>query len=75
MNKTATRHNNSNINLYALKEAQEAIFKILTLKPLLSKKDEETLSLLLDKKLMNQLKKSLKEAEIGELEPLKNILK
>lgn len=65
---------NSIRNLYALKETQEAVVKILTLKPLLSEKDEETLALLLDKKLMDQLKTSLKEAEMNKMEPLKSIL-
>lgn len=55
-------------------EAYEAVTKLSALKPLLSPQDEETLSILMDKKLMENLEKSLKEAGKGRLEPLKNIL-
>ena len=58
----------------ALEEAREAVVKIRTLKPLLSPMDQETLVTLMDKELMGHLDKSLKEAERGQLEPLKNIL-
>ncbi len=59
----------------AFKEAEKAVVKIKTLKPLLSSKDETTLAILLDKGLMSHLNKSLKEAEAGKTEPLENILK
>lgn len=55
-------------------EAHEAVTKLSVLKPLLSPQDEETLSILMDKKLMERLEKSLKEAGKGRLESLKNIL-
>jgi len=56
-------------------EAQGAVSKLSALKPLLSPKDEETLAILIDKKLLSHLEKSMREAEEGELEPLKNILR
>lgn len=59
----------------ALEEAREAVLKLSTLKPLLTPQDEETLALLMDKKLMIQLEKSLGQAEAGKLEPLHNILR
>lgn len=39
-----------------------------------SPKDEETLYILTDKKLLRHIRKSLKEAREGKIEPLKNIL-
>ena len=59
----------------AFEEAKEAVIKIKTLKPRLSSKDEETLSILIDKGLMTHLDKSLKEAKEGKVEPLESILK
>lgn len=75
MNTTTTKSHTASTRQYALTEAQEAVIKLITLKPLLSSRDEETLSLLINKELMQRLKKSLKEAEKGKVEPLKNILK
>ncbi|OGF22190.1 hypothetical protein A2Y83_03565 [Candidatus Falkowbacteria bacterium RBG_13_39_14] len=67
---------NSNfpLRLKIFEEAQEAINKLKILKPLLTPQDEETLSILMDKKLLSHLDKSIKEANEGKLEPLKNIL-
>jgi len=59
----------------ALEEAHEAISKLKALKAFLSPKDEETLSILMDKELSVNLKTSLEEADAGVLEPLENILK
>jgi hypothetical protein len=59
----------------AFEEAKEAVIKIKTLRPHLSPKDEETLSILMDKELMAHLDKSLKEARKGKVEPIGNILK
>ena len=56
-------------------EAREAVMKLKTLKPFLSSRDEETLSVLMDQELVSHLKKSLKEASAGKLQPLKNILR
>lgn len=58
-----------------LEEAHEAVTKLRTLKPLLSPQDEDTLAILMDKKLLSHLEKSLSEAHAGKTEPLKNILK
>ncbi len=62
------------LRIRIFEEAQEAINKLKILKPLLTPQDEETLSILMDKKLLNHLDESLKEANEGKLEPLKNIL-
>ncbi|HEX7455878.1 MAG TPA: hypothetical protein VF303_00205 [Candidatus Nanoarchaeia archaeon] len=59
----------------AFEEAREAVVKIKTLKPLLSPKDEETLSILMDKELRVHLNKSLMEEKGGKVEPLENVLK
>lgn len=61
-------------NPLLLEEAREAVMKLKTLKPFLSSQDEETLSILMDQELISQLKRSMKEASAGKLEPLKNIL-
>lgn len=59
----------------AFEEAREAVVKIKTLKPLLSSKDTETLTILMDKGQMAHLDKSLNEAKEGKVGPLENILK
>lgn len=58
-----------------MEEARDAVIKLKTLQPLLSPEDEETISILMDKQLTDQLTQSLKEAEKGKLEPLSSILK
>lgn len=58
-----------------LEEAREAIFKLNFLKQYLAAQDEETLEILMDKKIMARLEKSLIEASNGQIEPLANILK
>lgn len=63
-----------NLNFRIFSEAQEAMIKLLTLKPLLSSQDEETLAILMDKKLSKTLEKSLCEAKTDQLEPLSSIL-
>lgn len=62
------------LRLKIFEEAREAITKLKTLKPFLTPQDEETLSILMDTKLLNHLDESLKETSEGKLEPLKNIL-
>ena len=57
----------------AFEEAREAVVKIKTLKPLLSPKDTETLTVLMDKELISHLGRSLNEAKEGKVEPLENI--
>lgn len=58
-----------------LEEAKEALFKLNFLKQYLTPQDEETLEILMDKKIMARLEKSLIEAKNGQFEPLSNILK
>lgn len=70
-----SRQSQSFLRLRIFEEAREAITKLKTLKPLLSSQDEETLSILMDKELLNHIGKSLKDAQKGKLEPLANILK
>lgn len=73
--KTSPKLKKSPIRSRALQEAHEAVTKLRTIKPFLSPQDEETLAILIDKELMKHLETSLKEAEKGKMEPLKNILK
>ncbi|TSC79269.1 MAG: hypothetical protein G01um101429_504 [Parcubacteria group bacterium Gr01-1014_29] len=61
--------------LKTFEEARNAVIKLKTLQPLLSPADEETLSILMDKHLMDHLAQSLDEAVRGKLEPLNKILK
>ncbi|MEX0622075.1 MAG: hypothetical protein WD187_03785 [Candidatus Woykebacteria bacterium] len=68
------RSKEKSISSLAFEETREAVVKIKTLKPLLSSKDAETLTILMDKGLMTPLDKSLKEAAEGKIEPLENIL-
>lgn len=56
-------------------EAREAVLKLNFLKQYLTPQDEETLEILMDKKIMAHLEKSLIEANEGQIEPLSNILK
>ncbi len=70
-----TRSHSKSISNIAFEEAREAVVKIKTLQPLLSSKEEETLSILMDKELMSHLKTSLNEAKNHQFEPLENILK
>jgi len=62
------------INLKAFEGAREAVIKLETLSRLLTPADLETLEILLDKKTVNLLSKSLKEAEKGEITPIKSFL-
>lgn len=61
-------------NFRILEEAHEAITKLKALSSLLTSQDQETLALLMDKKLMQQLEQSADEAKQGKLEPLESIL-
>lgn len=64
----------SGLHLQALEQAREAVVRLETLKAFLTPEDKETLSILIDKKLMALLGKSLTEAKKGKLVPLKSIL-
>ena len=60
---------------YIFEQAREASLTLLALKEILTPSELETLELLLDKKSLNQISKSFKEAKQGKLEPFENILK
>ena len=64
----------SNPSVRVFKEAHNAVTTLKRLKPLLSKRDKETLSLIIDKELMDTLTTSLQEAELGKFKPLETIL-
>jgi len=64
----------ADINLKAFEDAREAVIKLETLSRLLTPADLETLEILLDKKTVNLLSKSLKEAEKGKITPIKSCL-
>ena len=59
----------------AFEKAREAALTLLALKEILTPAQLETLEILFDKKSLDQIAKSLKEAEKGKFEPLENILK
>ncbi len=73
--KERAKRESTPLNFRALEEARNAVATLRALKPMLSKRDEETLSILMDKELTNLLDKSLREARAGKLEPLSSILK
>ena len=62
----------TDINLKAFEDAREAVIKLETLSRLLTPADLETLEILLDKKTVNLLSKSLKEAGRGKIMPIKS---
>jgi len=62
----------TDINLKAFEDAREAVIKLETLSRLLTPADLETLEILLDKKTVNLLSKSLKEAGRGKIKPIKS---
>ena len=76
---TKTRNNkplrNVAARLRVLEDAREAIYRLRTLRPLLSPADAETLAILMDRELVEHLGKSLQEETSGKVEPLRNILK
>ncbi len=56
-------------------KARESALTLLALKEILTPSELETLELLLNKKSLSQISKSLKEANEEKLEPFENILK
>lgn len=62
-------------SLLAFESAREAVTKLETLRPLLSRADEETIAILMDKKLLQHLDQSVCEARAGKLAPLARIVK
>ncbi len=72
-----TLHNTSDhpSRFQVFEKAQKSMITLLSLKDALTKAELETLEILLDKKILNQLTESFKEAKKGKLEPIENILK
>ena len=74
-NSTKTLNRISASRFQAFEKAREAALTLLVLKEILTLSQLETLEILLDKKSLDQISKSLKEVEKGKLEPIENILK
>ena len=74
-NKTSTILDRSATRIQIFEKAREAAITLLDLKDFLTKAELETLEILLDKKSLAQLSKSLKEAREGKFEPIENIAK
>ena len=72
---TITKTKKKSVNPLALEEAKDAVTKLKSIKPFLTRSDEETLGILIDKELMETLSKSLDEAGRGEYKPLRSVLK
>ena len=62
------------MNILAIDEAKDAVTKLKSIKPFLTRADEETLGILIDKELVSTLSKSLNEFKRGEYEPIESIL-
>ena len=71
---TTGTHSKREAHFHALEEARDAVVRLETLKLFLTPQDEETLGILMDKKLMTHLGESLAEAKKGKLTSLKGIL-
>lgn len=69
MSRTATKPNNPRV----FEEAREAIIKLSTLSRMLTRAELETLELLLDKRAMVIISKSLEEADERRYEPIASI--
>lgn len=63
-----------NKNPLAFEEARESVARLSAVKPFLSSVDEETLSILMDKKLVGELRRSLSDSQAREVSPLRSIL-
>lgn len=61
-------------NPLAFEEARESIARLSALKPFLAPADEETLSILMDKKLVGDLRRSLSDSKMGKVSSLHGIL-
>ncbi len=76
---TATIYRKTNtgrdaMRLKAFEEAREAVIKLETLSRLLNPSDLETLEILLDKKAVNLLSKSLKESDDKKYKSIEKII-
>ena len=65
-----TKTRKRGINPLVLEEARDAVTKLKNIKPFLTRADEETLGILIDKELMKTLSKSLDEAGRGKYKPV-----
>ncbi|MDO8492113.1 MAG: hypothetical protein Q7S34_00540 [bacterium] len=65
---TKLTSSNKNYSL-AFEEARESVVRLSALKPFLMPADEETLSILMDKKLMSNLRKSLSDSKARKTAP------
>lgn len=74
-NSTVTKERISSFHPEIFEEAREAAITLKNLQKYLSSSELETLEILLDKKTVCQLSKSLKETKKRKLEPLEKILK
>ncbi|MDO8566679.1 MAG: hypothetical protein Q7R58_00815 [bacterium] len=70
----ATLTSQNKHNPLAFEEAQESVTRLSLLKPFLTSSDEETLSILMDKKLVGDLRKSLSDSQAGKVSSLRSIL-
>ena len=61
-------------NPLAFEQARESVVRLFTLKPFLASADEETLSILMDKKLVGDLHRSLSDSNSGKVSSLRGIL-
>lgn len=64
----------NNNNPLAFEEARESVTRLSTLKPFLTSADEETLSILMDKKFMSALRTSISDSIARKVSPLRTIL-
>ena len=70
----ATITSQNKYNPLAFEEARESVTRLSLLKSFLTSADEETLSILMDKKLVSDLRRSLSDSKIGKVSSLRSIL-
>ncbi len=70
----ATKLISVNRNPLAFEQARESVTRLSAIRPFLTSADEETLSILMDKKLVGDLQKSLLDTHARKVSPLRNIL-
>ena len=61
-------------NPLAFEQARESVTRLSAVKPFLTSADEETLSILMDKKLVHDLHQSLSDSDSGKVSSLSSIL-
>lgn len=70
----ATKLISANRNPLAFEQARESVTRLSAVKPFLTSSDEETLSILMDKKLVSDLRRSLSDSNSGKVSSLRSIL-